>query len=104
MAVAAAAEVVGGAEVAEVAAVAEAAAATATAVVTGSVATTAATAVAADPGERAVIAKSHEKRRLSAERSAKMCVMARDFESSFVRAFRSLSDSGRWWDLRAWRR
>ena len=70
MAVAAAAEVVGGAEVAEVAAVAEAAAATATAVVTGSVATgTVATAVAADPGGRAAIAKSHEKRRCDGRRT-----------------------------------
>jgi hypothetical protein len=66
--VAVAAEVVGGAEVAEVAAVAEvvAVAEVAAAVVTGSVATgtvATGTAVAADPGGRAVIAKSHEKRR-----------------------------------------
>jgi len=70
VAVAVGAEVAGGAEVAEAAAVAEVAAATA--VVTGSVATTGTvatgTAVAADPGGRAVIAKSHEKRRCDGRR------------------------------------
>ena len=63
-----AAEVAGGSAVAEGAAVAEVAAATA--VVTGSVATgTVATAVAADPGGRAAIAKSHEKRRCDGRRT-----------------------------------
>ena len=39
--------------------------------------------------------------RFSADRSAKMLVMARDFLSSFVRALRSPPDSGMGWCLRA---
>jgi hypothetical protein len=47
------------------------------------------------PGLASEVVRASPSARFSAYRSAKMCVMARDFESSFVRALRSPPDSGR---------